>query len=164
MVELICDPAGLDCHWVIRPNRSLSWRGALKVYAVITICCLGIGIAFALHGFWPVLPFAGLEVVVLGLAFYLCQKHGQLREVVSINKDVVSVEKGRHQAEERWECPRAWARVNLKRSPISWYPSQLSVVFQDRQVEIGKFLNEEERCSLASDLKDMISKSDWHRA
>ena len=161
MVELICDPEGLDCHWVIRPNRSLSWRGALKVYAVIAICCLGIGIAFALHGFWPVLPFAGLEVVVLAVAFYLCQKHGQLREVVSINKDVVSVEKGRHQPEERWECPRAWAQVNLKRSPISWYPSQLSVAFQGKRVEIGKFLNEEERCSLASDLKDMIRKSDW---
>lgn len=163
MVELVCDPEGLDCHWVIRPNRSLSWRRAIRVYAVIAICCLGIGVAFALHGFWPVLPFAGFEVVVLGLAFYLSQKHAQVREVVSISKDVVRVEKGRHQVEERWECPRTWARVSLQRSPISWYPSQLTVAFQGERVEIGKFLNEEERRSLAGELKDMLSKSDWTR-
>ncbi len=67
MVELVFDPSGRDCHWVIRPNQSLSWRRALQAYAVIALTCLGIGITFALHGFWPVLPFAGLEVVVLGI-------------------------------------------------------------------------------------------------
>jgi uncharacterized membrane protein len=162
VVELVCDPAGLDCHWVIRPNQSLSWRGALKVYAFIALCCLGIGIAFALNGFWPVLPFAGLEVVVLGTAFYLCLSRSQMREVVTVTADAVTVEKGRRRPQERWECPRAWARISLERSPIAWYPSRLVIAFQGRDVEIGRFLNEEERCRLAVELKQIIHRKDWH--
>jgi len=161
VVELVCDPAGLDCYWVIRPNQSLSWRGALRVYLAITICCLGVGLAFALHGFWPVLPFAGFEVIVLGIAFYLCYARSQLREVVSVSADSVRVEKGRHEPDEQWECPRAWAQIMLERAPIAWYPSRLKLVFRNRQVEIGRFLNETERAALARDLDHMIRRDDW---
>ena len=163
MVERVCDPSGFDCHWVIRPNQSLSWRGAVRIYTVIALCCLGIGIAFALHGYWPVLPFAGFEVIVLGIAFYLCLLRSQLREVITVNAEVVIVEKGRHQPQEHWECPRAWARVALEHSPIAWYPMRLTIAFQGRQVEIGRFLNDEERRVLAAELQQMIRKSDWRQ-
>ena len=116
---------------------------------------------YTLQGFWPVLPFAGLEVVVLGVAFYLCFARSQVREVVSVNADVVTVEKGRHKPQEHWECPRAWARVSLRRSPIAWYPSSLAIAFQGRQVEIGKFLNEQERSELADELEYAIRRKDW---
>ena len=161
MVERVCDPSGFDCHWVIRPNQSLSWRGAVRIYTVIALCCLGTGLAFALHGYWPVLPFAGIEVIVLGIAFYLCLLRSQVREVISVNADVVTVEKGRHRAQEHWECPRAWARISLQRSPLTWYPSRLVITFQGRQVEIGKFLTERERCELAEELEYTIRRKDW---
>jgi len=163
VVDRVCDSSGSDCYWVIRPNCSLPWRGALKVYLVIAASCLGIGLAFAMHGFWPVLPFAGLEVVVLGAAFYLCVSRGQIREVVTVNADIVTVEKGRRQPLEHWECPRAWARVILEHSPIIWYPSRLAVAFQGQQVEIGRLLNEQERCELAEELKGAIRRNDWPR-
>ena len=145
---------------MIRPNCSLSWRGALKAYSVIALCCLGIGVAFALHGIWPVLPFAGLEIAALGTAFYLCVSRSQIREVVTVSADLVTVEKGRQQPREHWECPRAWARVDLEPSPIAWYPSRLAVAFQGQQVEIGRFLNEAERCALAEELKRAIRRND----
>ena len=156
MVEQVCDPSGRDCHWLIRPNQSLSWQGAVKVYIAIAACCLAIGVFFALHGFWPVLPFAGLEVAVLGFAFYTCLVRSQQREIVTVDADRVSVEKGRREPHEHWECPRAWARIDLERAPVSWHPSRLSVAFQGRKVEIGAFLNEQERCSLAVELQDVI--------
>ncbi len=146
---------------MIRPNQSLSWRGALWLFTAISFSCLGIGIAFALHGFWPVLPFAGLEVIVLGIAFYLCLSRSQVREVISVNAEVVSVEKGRRKPQEHWECPRAWARIILERSPITWYPNRLAVTFQGEQVVIGRFLNEEERRALAVELEQAIHRDDW---
>jgi uncharacterized membrane protein len=146
---------------VIRPNQSLSWRQAIRVYTAIASVCLGIGIAFALYGFWTVLPFAGLEVLVLGAAFYLCLTRSQIREVVSVNASVVTVEKGRQTPEERWECPRAWARISLQQPHIAWYPSRLAIAFQGRQVELGAFLNEEERCALAAELHQVIHGDDW---
>jgi uncharacterized membrane protein len=119
---------------------------------------LGVGVFFALHGFWPVLPFAGLEVVILGAAFYLCLRRSQEREVVTINADVLMVERGRRQPEQHWECPRGWARINMERAPIAWYPSRLLVAFQGRRIEIGRFLNETERQGLATELQGMISR------
>ena len=163
MLERVCDPLGFDCHWVIRPNQSLSWRGAVKIYTVIASCCLGIGVFFALLGYWPVLPFAGLEVIVLGIAFYRCLSRSQLREVVTVGSEVVSVEKGRQQPQQRWECPRAWARVVLEHAPIAWYPRRLTVSFQGRRVEIGQFLNEDERGVLADELQQVLQRSGWHR-
>jgi uncharacterized membrane protein len=137
VVELVCDPAGSDCRWIIRPNQSLSWRGLLWIYAVVAVCLLGMSVAFALQGFWPVLPFAGLELLALGAAFYLCLARSQWREIVSIDADVVRVEKGRRHAE----------------SPIAWYPSRLMIAYQGRQVEIGRFLCEDERAALAGALR-----------
>lgn len=163
LIEQVCDPEGLDCHWVIQPNCSLPWRVAVRVYIAITVCCLGIGVAFALHGFWPVLPFAGLEVAVLGAAFYLCHQRAMTREVISVSGDVVIVEKGRREPEHRWECPRAWAQVRLEPSAVNWYPSRLTLAYHGKRVEIGHFLNEQERRSLAADLKAMIGRRDWHR-
>ena len=156
MVEQECDPSGRDCHWVIRPNQSLSWHRAVQVYIAIAAGCLVVGIYFALRGFWPVLPFAGLEAAVLGAAFYLCLVHSQKQEIVSVSADLVTVEKGRRKRQEHWECPRAWAHIKLERSPVAWYPSRLSVVYQGKQVEIGSFLNEKERCLLAVELQDVI--------
>lgn len=161
VVERVIDPSGRDCYWIIRPNQSLSWRRAVQVYLAIAAVVLAIGLVFAWHGYWPVLPFAGLEIVVLGAAFYLCLTRSQLREVVTISRDTVSVERGRKQPEQHWECPRAWARISMERSPIAWYPSRLSVAFQGRQVEIGRFLNEMERQALAVELQGMVRNYRW---
>jgi uncharacterized membrane protein len=145
---------------VIRPNQALSWRALVQVYTVIAVSCAGIALAFALHGLWTVLPFAGFEIVVLGLAFYLTFSRSQVREVVSVTADAVTVERGRHAPREHWECPRAWARINLERPRIAWYPSRLNIAFQGQQVEIGRFLNEEERCALAVELERAIRRED----
>ena len=83
---------------------------------------------------------------------------------MSVNADAVSVDKGRHAPQEHWECPRVWARIHLERSPIAWYPSRLNIAFQGRRVEIGRFLNEEERCALAEELKRAIRREDCQQA
>lgn len=141
---------------MIRPNRSLTVRQAVQIYAVITLCCLGIAVFYAMHGYWPILPFAGLEVLVLGVAFYLTLRRSGMREVVSVEGEVVKVEKGRETPQESWECPRAWAQVRLERPRIDWYPSRLAILFQGKQVEIGRFLNEMERQELAYELQQAI--------
>jgi uncharacterized membrane protein len=153
VVELVFRQPGSDGRWIIRPNQSLSWRGVLRVYAAVALCLLAISVGLALRGFWPVLPFAGLELLALGWAFYLCIARSQWCEVVSIDASTVRVEKGRRRPEVRWECPSFWARVQLETSPIAWYPSRLLIAYQGRRVEIGGFLTESERAALASALR-----------
>ena len=73
-------------HWqfVIRPNRSLTRRQLQLVFMGIATYCLGIGSVFAVLGMWPVLPFAGAEVMVVGIGFYLSAMGGRELEVVSV--------------------------------------------------------------------------------
>ena len=61
---------------ILRPKQSLSWRETELVYGGILAFLLVVAIAFAILGFWPVLPFAGAELLLLGGALYLSQRRG----------------------------------------------------------------------------------------
>ena len=140
----------------IRPNRSLTRRQLQLAFVAIAAVCLGIAGVFAALGMWPVLPFAGLEVLVVGIGFYLSALGGREMEVVSVARDTVSVEKGRARNHERLELNRAWLQVRLLPSRLRWYPSRLVLRSHGRDVELGGFLNEDERRHLAGELRHAI--------
>lgn len=142
--------------WVLRPNQSLSWREAKLVYGGILVVSLAIAISFASLGFWPVLPFAGAELLGLGAAFYYCQRRGQLVEVVSVDGGRVAVEKGRNAPERRWDFERAWVQVQMRRSRIAGHPSRLILRSHGREVSVGDFLVEEERHKVHEDLQKVL--------
>ncbi len=50
-------------------NCSISPAALLGSLAALAAVTLAIGIGFSLLGAWPVLPFAGLEVLALAIAF-----------------------------------------------------------------------------------------------
>lgn len=148
---------GSTCRFIIRPNQSLTWRQVQIFYLSMVGICAGIGTGFALLGFWPVLPFAGAELLVLGAALYLTALRTDRSEVVSVHPRTIAVERGRRMPEERWELPRAWTQVRLLRPRIGWYPSKLVLRAHGRDVEVGVFLTEEERRHLAQYLTRAIA-------
>ena len=48
----------------------MSPAGLAIAFAALAVLALAIGVGFALAGAWLVLPFAGLEVLMLGVAFF----------------------------------------------------------------------------------------------
>jgi uncharacterized membrane protein len=146
---------------VIRPNRSMTRRQLQLTFAAIAIICLGIASVFAALGLWPVLPFAGAEVLVVGSGFYLSARAGLETEIVSVDGNTVAVEKGGRRLRERLEMQRAWAQIRLLRPKIRWYPSRLVIRSHGRAVELGGFLNEQERRQLAGELERAI-REDQH--
>lgn len=152
MVDLEHGPDVSGFRFVLRPNRSLSWRGSLTFFLSLCVICGVIVISLTLMGFWLVLPFAGLELLALGSGMYVVSRRCQECEVISITGNTVKIEKGRHFPRERWTLARVWARVVLERCPVEWYPSRLLIRSHGRAVEIGRFLNEEERQRLAIEL------------
>ena len=141
---------------VIRPNRSLTRRQLQLVFLVIAGICLSIAGVFAVFGMWPVLPFAGAEVLAVGVGFYLSARGGQETEVVCVNHDEVAVEKGRRRPRQRWVMRRAWAQIRLLPPRIRWYPTRLVISSHGREIELGGFLNEQERRHLADELRDAL--------
>ena len=59
-----------DFEIIARPNSSLSAKGRVRAVMIIAAISLAVAIAFSLIGAWFVLPFAGLELVGIGYAFY----------------------------------------------------------------------------------------------
>jgi uncharacterized membrane protein len=56
---------------MLKHHCSISPAGLLGVFGTLALIVLGIGAGFALAGAWLVLPFAGLEVLLLGAMFLL---------------------------------------------------------------------------------------------
>ena len=153
---------GLDTPgtgFVVKPNQAISWQSLVLVYTGIATVTLTIGVSFYLIGLTLILPFSGIEILALGVAFYLTAWRGGMQEVIVINRETIVVELGRQLPESRETFQRAWARVVLERSWNSWYPSRLLIRSHGRQLEVGKFLNEQERQGLAVELSKALKNN-----
>jgi uncharacterized membrane protein len=142
------------------PNCSLTPRAALLFFASLCTMSLLIGGFFAALGFWPVLPFAGLEMLVLGIALNLSMRRRFCSEIISVTITSVEIEVRTARAVSSFVFPRHWAQVKLRRAKSPWHPSSLSIQSHGRVCELGRFLTEEARCALARRLQRLIGRVD----
>ncbi len=140
----------------LRPNCSLTVHGALVFFGSLCLVSFGIAGLFAALGFWPVLPFAGLEMLVLGWALALTLRQRHVLERIEISHAEVVVEARSLRRRERIVFPRHWAKVTLRVSHTALHPSRLFIESQGRVFEVGRFLVEEERRALAARLQQLI--------
>lgn len=153
------DPSGEKTEgFVVMPNQAMSWHTLVLLYLLIASVTLCVGVFFYWHGYKLVLPFSGLEVVLLGVALYVTAWRGGEQEVILFTEDTILFERGHRTPEESYRFQRAWAKIVLERSWNSWYPSRLLLRSHGRQIEIGRFLNEQERQGLAGLLQAVVSR------
>lgn len=141
---------------LIRPNRSLSTRAMGVLLVAVTALVLTIGIGFTVVGAWLVLPFAGLEIAVVGAALLYLRRHADDCELLVIDEQRVWVVQRRGGKDEQHGFQRYWARVRLTGAGAGWYPSRLLIGSHGRFVEIGAAMNEEERRALAAHLAQAL--------
>ena len=126
------------------PNCSLSPRQARLFFISVAAPALLFATLFARQGFWPVLPFAGLELAVLGWALWVTLLRRHLRQTLTITDGEVSVITRDAAGERQMVFSRHWARVTL-RGPRGWLPSRLYVESHGRSCEVGGFLTNAQR-------------------
>lgn len=156
MITYLGDPGETKKGFVVMPNKAMPWHQLVLVYSIIAGFTIGVALGFFYQGLTLVLPFAGLEIVALGVALYISAWRGGVKEVISITGDKIRIEIGHDFPEQRYELKRAWAQVVLQRPWHNWYPSHLFIRSHGQQVEIGHFLNESERQGLAIELQKLI--------
>lgn len=144
----------------IAPNCSLSARGAALFFAGLCLVSFGIAGTMAVRGFWPVLPFAGLEMALLGWALYVCQRRRSQREIITVSESDVRVERRDASHSVEIVFPRHWTRVTLRRPHSPLHPSCLTLESHGRRCEVGRFLTEQERLGLAQRLTRLIGRMD----
>jgi uncharacterized membrane protein len=142
----------------ICPHCSLSVRAALLVFGGMCAVSFMIAGLMALRGFWPVLPFSGLEMVFLGWALKSSMARRHYRQTITVTDTNVSVELSDRQHSVQHVFPRHWAQVKLRRPASRLHPSRLTIESHGRQCELGSFLTEAERRGLALRLQGLIGR------
>jgi uncharacterized membrane protein len=140
-------------------NCSLTPRTAVLFVGSLAIVTLGLAAFLAFHGYWPVLPFAGVEIGLLAWAVRTSMRNGQLREVIEVSEDMVVVRRSSQGTGQNAVFPRHWARVKLRDPPRAPLPSRLVIESHGRACEVGRFLTEEERLGLAKHLQKLVGKT-----
>ena len=143
-------------RFLVRPNCSLSWSGIVRFYLGMVVVSFTIAGAFALNGAWLVLPFAGLEMLVLGLALYSVARRCASWQLITIGADTINIYVS-VSTEPLATFRRAWARLELQSGKNKWYPPRLTICSHGQAVEIGHCLNEAERRSLASQMSEILN-------
>jgi uncharacterized membrane protein len=137
------------------PHCALSVRGALVFFGLVCLVTLGIATVATALGFWPVLPFAGAEMVLLGWALHSNMQRRFQRETIHITETEVAIEDSNANP-RRVVFPRHWSRVKIRRPKSPLHRSQLVIESHGRSREVGKFLTEEERLQLAAELRQLV--------
>ena len=143
---------------VICPNCSLTVRGALVVFSSACTLCLGIAVAFTAFGLWPILPFAGMEMILLGWALHESLARRHQAQTLTITDADVSVESRDRSSRRQVVFQRYWAQVKLSCPASRVHPSRLTIESHGRGCELGEFLTEDERRGLALRLKRLIGR------
>jgi uncharacterized membrane protein len=152
-----CDNARESGEFLLiaRRNNSLSSTGRTMVLGSLVAISFAISLAFAFTGAWLVLPFAGVEMAVLFLAFRYIGRHAGDFESIAIKGDSVLVEKWELGEVCRYEFNRGWAQVILRddRPPGR---TTLALRSHGREVEFGQHLTEHQREAVAHTLRQQL--------
>ena len=129
-------------------------------FGLVCVGTFGIaGIATVL-GYWPILPFAGAEMLVLGWALRANMQRRFEHESIDVSETEVVIEHHSSKIGRATPCrvvfPRHWARVKIRRPKSPLHRGQLVIESHGRVHEVGKFLTEEERRHLAAELRLLI--------
>ena len=128
-------------------NNSLSSSGRVFAFGFIFVVSVGIACAFAALGAWLILPFAGLEMLVLFWAFHHVERHATDYERIAITGNKVSIEIREVGRARHHELSRYWAQVVVSRDG-----ARLALRSHGCEVEIGRHLDEGQRLALAREI------------
>lgn len=136
-----------------RPNRSLGVAARRWVLGAIAATTLGVAAGATAIGAWPVMPFAGLEVALVALAFRVLRWHDADFERLEIGEHEVRLEAREARRVTRFVAHRPWARVVLRERGSR---CTLRLAYAGRTVPLGRMLSDEGRRELAGHLRGRL--------
>lgn len=147
-------------QWLMRRNCALTPCQLAVWFAAVSSLSIAVATFFALAGAWMVLPFAFLEVAALGIAFVVYARHAADFERIVVQSGGLVVERSTASRLERTEVPLDWIRVEYQ----GQRRELVKLVSQGRFCEVGRFVPEHQRSSLAKELRSAcLGKLAWTR-
>ena len=153
-----CNPVSGEwsMQWRLKKNCSITPRQLFGVYVFLFVLSLGIAGAFWLKGATLVLPFAGAELLALGVAMLIYARHAADEEDIRLGRQSLTVVCTHGGRVERVEFEPAWVRVE----PEHGDHSLIELSGQGRQIAVGRFVRPELRRQLADEFRWALRR--WH--
>ena len=144
---------------LLTPHRSLSLKGIRRAVAVYALLAAIPALYFFLSGAWPVVGFLGLDALALYWALIASRRSGDAFEQVTLWPDALEI---RHVtprgAEKSHRFNPFWVRLHIDRDPDD---RVLRLTLRNRgdELEIGAFLNPDDKKSFALAFGDALTKA-----
>jgi uncharacterized membrane protein len=142
---------------LLEPNRPLSPRMLLIILGAVAAFSFTAGVLFALRGAWPVTPFFGADVLILGIAFLICVRSARRRERLVLTHESLVIERlAPNGKTAREEVDPYWLKVEHK--DPERIGCELALVSRGKRWIVGSFLGPDDKASLAEALREALYK------
>lgn len=165
MVTVSLDKEGHTGNILLEPNLSLSWKTNVRLIFLITVITLIIAAYFTRLGGWLVLPFSGLELILITVSLYMFFRRNNHCEVIRFTDDKVVVEYGKSEPEKSWEYQRHWSKIHVREHGLYDIP-KVSIKSHGKEMELGSFLNYDDKILFIDTLEKItlaFQRQDWEK-
>ena len=138
---------------IAKRNCSLQNAGRWRAFWFIALVSGLIAAVFASIGAWPIVPFTGLELAALYVAFRRFDCDAGDYEQVTIQGDRLVVESITRGRVRRFESNRFWTQVVVRKDVWS---CQVALRSHGREIEFGTLLSDGARLAVARRLQDLL--------
>jgi uncharacterized membrane protein len=149
------DPELVEMQWVFRKNCSLSPRQLLAWYLSLCAITLVIAGGFWLAGYWIVLPFAGLELSLVALAFVIYARHAADYEMVQLNRYQLKITSASGSKLTEIVLSPQWVRLDYDGK----YKAPLMLSHQGEKIKFGRYIAERDKPSMHKELRAALVKA-----
>jgi uncharacterized membrane protein len=136
-------------EWLLKRNCSFTPAQLFAVYLSLCTVSLVIALGFTWNGASPVLAFAGIELLLVGVALLVYARHAADHERITLAGGALAVQHQRGSQTERTEFRAAWVRVE----PLSSDRSLIELTGDGQSSRVGRYLRADLRQPLAQELR-----------
>ena len=146
--------------WLIKRNCSASPQQLAFVFGSLVAVSFAFGIGFAAFGLWMVLPFVGIELVAVGLAFFCYGRHAADFERIAIDSREVSVERVEGARRTQWHLDPRLSHVQINSSGHRWGRRvRVYLMAPEIKLEVGRHLLDARRWQLGRELEGTLMRA-----
>ena len=149
------DNGSVGLQWVLKRNCSITPAQLFGTYLALCAVSLAIALGFTWHGAMPVLAFAGIELLLVGVVLLIYARHAADQERITLADGALSVEHRRGPLTERTQFRAAWVRVEPRHAE----GSLVELSGDGRRTLVGRYLRPELRAPLAQELRVALRAS-----
>ncbi|WP_088507705.1 DUF2244 domain-containing protein [Burkholderia ubonensis] len=140
--------------WLMKRNCSMSPRQFVLFYASLAGFSLAIAAMLMWQGAWLVMPFTGVELLAVGVAFAIYARHAVDYERIRLFPHRIVIERMNAEQLTQIEFNPRWVRVEPGATPRD----PIRLVSRGQTVVIGQHLAQYRRAQFADELRAALRR------